>query len=633
MWLSLICIALLIAVVVRQATEGLFSAFIMTMLTICCAAAAFGTYEWAAANLLAPYWKPDFSLPIALGVLFGVPLLVLRLAFDRLIRRACLLPAWVDRLGGGVCGLVTGLIVVGVAANCVQMIPFAYGSVVGYSRTGVVDPAKRAVEASPRAADEERELFLRPDRFAAGLAAVLSDGIFSGRASFFDYHPDLLQSVGWVGAVHADVSRFAKPGSISVVTSEPVQFVYTLIPGNPRQQEEAQYEPMNPPAGREFRMVRVRLGNEARDTRRSHVFTLRQFKLVGEPKGGGGLEQYHPIAIQQEDPNEIPNRHIRYRRVGKKDVPVIDDMYAPRDDHPNEVEIVFELPVGFAPNFLEYKHLARVSLSFNKAEGRRGRESAEGNRSETRPEATSPKAPTPEAAPPEASGRGVATPEAKPPPASTQPTETVAEQPEQPNTGRKRAGGRVKTVAAGRAGSHFGDDMPMTMRAYQRYKNAEISREALTDGHLVGEVDAQQDGTDPPVSKFDVPEDKRLLQLRVDRMTARSLLGHILSQAISTVQNYFVMDARGRQYPVVGKYAIADARGRKVIEVQYFSHRVGTIGSLGKFNQIDEQKLGPDDVYALLFLVDPGARIVSFSSGGAASRRDDLRSENLVAPQ
>ena len=101
MWLSLVLAGLVIAIAITQGTQGLYSAFVMTVLTVCCAAAAFGTYEWVAIHWLAPYWKPDYALPISLGVVFGVPLVLLRLLFDRVIRRACLLPAWVDRVGAG----------------------------------------------------------------------------------------------------------------------------------------------------------------------------------------------------------------------------------------------------------------------------------------------------------------------------------------------------------------------------------------------------------------------------------------------------------------------------------------------------------------------------------------------------
>ena len=66
--------------------------------------------------------------------------------------------------------------------------------------------------------------------------------------------------------------------------------------------------------------------------------------------------------------------------------------------------------------------------------------------------------------------------------------------------------------------------------------------------------------------------------------------------------------------------------------MQYFSEPVGSIGGIGEFTRVNEKNLKSDDTFVLLFLVDPGARIVSFSTGGAASRKDDLTGSRLVAP-
>ena len=66
--------------------------------------------------------------------------------------------------------------------------------------------------------------------------------------------------------------------------------------------------------------------------------------------------------------------------------------------------------------------------------------------------------------------------------------------------------------------------------------------------------------------------------------------------------------------------------------MQYFPGQVGTVGGVGAFSRIKEDRLGNDGQLVLLFLVEPGVQIVSFSTGGSASRRDDLRSENLTAP-
>jgi hypothetical protein len=80
-------LVLVLALALVQATQGWFSAMIMAILTISCAALALGSYDYVAVNYIAPYWKPSYAHPIALAALFGVPLILLRLAFDRTIRR------------------------------------------------------------------------------------------------------------------------------------------------------------------------------------------------------------------------------------------------------------------------------------------------------------------------------------------------------------------------------------------------------------------------------------------------------------------------------------------------------------------------------------------------------------------
>ncbi|MGB2987917.1 MAG: CvpA family protein, partial [Phycisphaerae bacterium] len=292
MWLSLLLLLLLFAITIYQAKQGLFSAFLMTALTLCCATAALGTYEWVAIHWLAPYWKPDYAHPIALGATFGLPLLILRVVFDRLIRRACLLPGWMDRVGGSVCGLVTGLIMVGVVAIGLKMIPFGT-SIIGYAPVVVSPQPKERTQSTkvPKAGGEERNLLLGVDRFAAAVTSVLSGGIFSGRQSFYQYNPDLVQAVGWVGAAHPMISRYAPPKSISVTHTEPIEFVYRFTPGEEGQSPT--YEPTETRNGK-FHVVKIELRSSARDERKSFTFTLRQFRLVGHPKGSDTYEQYYP---------------------------------------------------------------------------------------------------------------------------------------------------------------------------------------------------------------------------------------------------------------------------------------------------------------------------------------------------
>lgn len=617
MWLSLLCLLLLLAVTIVQATHGFFSALIMTVLTLCCGAAAIGMHEWVAQNWLIPLWRPDYAYALALIVLFGVPLVLLRLGFDLLIRRACLLPNWVDRLGGGFCGLITAFMVVGMAAFSVQNLPFGE-TVVGFARVDVPLRQQSGDEPAPKPPDPlaERNLWFSPDRFAVNAAALLSSGVFSGGEVFAQVFPDLVQSAGWTNAVHREVSRTAQAGSVNIVRTATVPFVYNFTQGDDRRNVQSNYEPVEPRSGHEFRMLRVSLLDGARDARRSHVFTLRQFRLVGRRGAEGMFHQAFPMAIQQADATQPTNRHIRAIQTQWGMWPVINDVFSPREGNNEQVEIVFELPTGFQPLFLEYKRGARTPVSFDMREpSRPGRGDAPQDTAE------------PEAAP-----------------SSSDPTAGAVPPPETAPDGRRRrrgadetvptsgSGGRVRGATTRTGRSFFGDELPVSLKSYRAVRAPARERGRLSDGHLVGEVALQDEGSDAEITNFHVPSDKRLLQLNVARLRARSGLGRALETAVSTVQNFVVQDSNGNRYEMVGRWAIADVEGTQVVEVDYLVTEAGTPARLAPFERIKDHHLTGEYDLVLLFLVDPGAQIVSFSTGGAASRQDDLTEENLVAP-
>jgi hypothetical protein len=113
-----------------------------------------------------------------------------------------------------------------------------------------------------------------------------------------------------------------------------------------------------------------------------------------------------------------------------------------------------------------------------------------------------------------------------------------------------------------------------------------------------------------------VPQDQRLLHLSISKLQARSGMGKILSQVVGTIENYFVTDAGGNRYEVVGKYAIANVNGTDVMELQYFGGAEGGAGRMRPFDRIKEANLKGEYGFVLLFLVKPGAHITGFSSGG-----------------
>ncbi|MFQ5495575.1 MAG: hypothetical protein ACE5EX_09360 [Phycisphaerae bacterium] len=501
--------------------------------------------------------------------------------------------------------------IVGIFALCVQMLPFDNGSILGFSRVPMTDFDKLNATPDAKQSTEERNLFLNPDRFVVGLAAVLSSGTFSTSHGFYEQNPDLVQTIGWVGAAPSVVSRFAPPGSIAVERTAPVGYVYAMTRGDEHKETPPVYDPQPPAGNREFQMVRVHLKSEARDEKKTHAFTLRQFRLVGRRGIHQPVEQYHAIAIQQEDASDPTNRHIRTIKQGRLEWPVTDLAYVPREGG-STVEVVFDLPAGFQPSFLEYKRAARATLSF---------------------EGGAPPAGAEAGARPTGADRGSGRASGRARRGRRSRSGRRASRSGAPNPPPSRRGGTVRGVTAKPGQSHFGDALPVTLYTYQRIQNVDVSRGAIAGGHIMAFLDEQQEAGDQPLNKFVVPAAKRLLHLSSVRLKARSGLGRALSFATTTLQNYFVQDARGRQYKLVGKYALANVGGRKLFELQYFSEPVGSLGGVGKFRRIDEETLTPQDTFVMLFLVDPGARITAFSTGGSATRRDDLTAENLIAPK
>ncbi len=168
-----IVLILVLGIAVFQVVQGLFSAIIMMMLTILSAAVAFEYYE-ALARVLLYDTQPAHAEAASLITLFVLPLLGLRLGFDRLIRNNVVMGMWIDRIGGGLVGLVTGLVLTGVLCTALLLLPFGE-SIIGYT-------------SHDQALEEDQGLF--PVSFTLGMIDGLSKLGLSGQTPFSERHPD-----------------------------------------------------------------------------------------------------------------------------------------------------------------------------------------------------------------------------------------------------------------------------------------------------------------------------------------------------------------------------------------------------------------------------------------------------------
>ncbi|NOT00146.1 MAG: hypothetical protein HOP29_05920 [Phycisphaerales bacterium] len=570
-WLSLLLLAAMGAMAYLQTIHGMVSAVINCVLVLICVPTAVATFEWVAYSWLS---EPlgDLAPPVALMATFLLPFIVLRVALDALITRSNLLPVVLDRSVAAVAGFLGAYLSIGLLAMAIQMVPFG-GSFLGTARFD-------------REKGEETDLWLGPDRFAAGFAGMMTRGVFSGDRRWEDIHPDLITEIRWSTAVDRHVRTVAPPGTVRLVKVELPRYIFDKTPASGRGTNlvPASYNPVSAPVGRQWFLIRVAVGEESRDADERHRFTRRQAWLAGYPRDGASLARYLPVAITDSDDT------TRHCRINDR------DLYRPGDN--DEIDFVFEVEDEFRPLFLSYKSGARVDLA----------------KVDLKPEqapavaSTSPVAPAPPAPP------STPAPAGSPPPAD------------------RGSGDRV-SGARGLEG-RFNDTLPR-MTDFQSL-DLEQTGDAISNGHIWGDS-AKQGGSSSgtTVARFVVPADKRMFQLEVTVLRASSTLGHALSFAVTTLRNYQLQDAEGRSYSVVGQIATADVDGTEVIEVEYYPSTVeiANRGGMRAFQRIKDRHLdGPNYHLVYVFLVEPGSTITEFRTG-QGRHPTDLRHLNLVAPR
>lgn len=179
MIIAFIATVLILAIAAYQAVHGLYSALIMAVLSVLSALAALSLYEPLCQEFL--YERmPAYAEGVALISLFGLILLGLRELADRFLRGNLVLGVWPDRIVGGAMGLIAGLVVTGMLALGVQLLPFGR-SVMGY---------RPCDESLVR---RDGLWLFYPDDFVVGLAKRLSLGGLGNGKPFAAIHNNIIQ--------------------------------------------------------------------------------------------------------------------------------------------------------------------------------------------------------------------------------------------------------------------------------------------------------------------------------------------------------------------------------------------------------------------------------------------------------
>ena len=364
---------------------GLYSGLINVFCCLASLAVAFGYFE-ALNDLLTGrfHLHPAYTEPLSLVLLYVITHVLLRVVADRWLRGNVRVPAYLDWVGGALCGLFIGQVTVGIMVLGFLMLPWGERVLLfsglqrdpenrSYSEVALPPEQRRQDE---RAAFIRNRLWLRSDQFAAGVFGLLSGGSLRGPTAFPSVYPSFPDWVVWTGNT---VQRESSPvpyrdesggdgfaRGIAVESwweqtgklSEDFTRYRKVRPGpdDPKPAyQRLEYKPM---PGRKLIGVRLVLRRESADRSKGgayHLFRPSMLRLVGDIGSGADVRPAHYLA-------EV---------LGGADANLGDNLRIVDPDNnlglvagaENRIDVYFEVDENFTPRFIEYRRHARAPLT------------------------------------------------------------------------------------------------------------------------------------------------------------------------------------------------------------------------------------------------------------------------------
>jgi hypothetical protein len=219
---NLVIILFVLAMIYMGTVQGLFSSFLHLMVVIAAGALAFAVWEPLTLGLLMKH-IPLMAWTIGLLVPFGVLLLILRMACDKLVPANAQMPGLANLLLGGACGMLSGILTAGVAVIGIGFLPFGpdLGGVQPYAvgRSGIIQ-------------DTDTKFWVPVHSLTANFYSGLSRGAFATKTPMAEYKPHLDVQSSLVRLRPDFVSIVAAPEAVNV-TGAYIAEVSTLAGASP----------------------------------------------------------------------------------------------------------------------------------------------------------------------------------------------------------------------------------------------------------------------------------------------------------------------------------------------------------------------------------------------------------------
>ncbi len=636
MIISIVVALMVILIAAFWVYQGFFSGMIMFLCTVVSCLLAFGFYEqvnslWAA-NLNA-----GIGLPLALMLIFLASLLLLRVGTDKMIPDGVRLPVVVDRAGGGVCGFFTGLLLVGTSLVAIQMMPIG-SSVLGFERVTM------AADGTP----VQNGFILRPDGFTVGLVNTLSSGSFQGETRFATAKPDLIVDLYSARANPQAEERVFVPKECLQVKAYWEARQIDQVTQKVTDKLDREFNTVESSAGNKFLVCRVRLDLSAASESSTDIrFRVPQFRLVGPPPAAEEGSAATPTVYLACGMSDLyTHKQHGLSKVGKNQTARL-VRFGPQTDFILNAattetaaelqgtgknatckaftfDVAFEVPESFQPWYVEFKRGARVELTkkLHKSEPPTFASTAFGSAA---PRAGNPSNASAQSSESETKAEASAGEEEEDEKAEESNAEEPAAKPSKPKVGRA-PGGNVHVADAIEARTGVLDTLPIPLK-----NSAPVSQflqgDKLNECHFYIDV-PDKPPTENKVSKFYIPEGKKMVQVGADKKDAYSLFGRALNFATNVAAQIRITDSEAKDYYAIGVYSIAPVSGKMILEIQYYPDSEQPERCLKKAKKLTENVLrttNPDKrFFGYIFLVDPGVKIKSFSAGARNSAKQQL---------
>lgn len=353
--IHLVVIAIIGIIAYIWASRGFFSAFLHMLCVIVSGAIAFAIWEPISLMIMGfdssgSGWLTDMSWTIGLILPFSLILSILRLSLDKLLPFNVDLDGVTNLVGGGVCGLVSGVLTAGIL--------LIGGS---YLRLGTNLVGYNAVDFESNGSVVRRNAVIPPaDRIAAGVFSTLSNTTWRTMSgdSLAKWRPDLADAGHMMRVTFPSPDgggrQSVKPAAVEVLNR------YTYAPRDAKDLVRDSFDPernqnyiyldgsaMSPGQTQiEGFVVRFKAGAKERNGR--IVVGNAQVRLIAQANDGSSSMSITPMAVISQAAGDKPtlgrwrydSQNVFIASVGgRDDAPMVFEFPMPKTHRPIGLEV------------------------------------------------------------------------------------------------------------------------------------------------------------------------------------------------------------------------------------------------------------------------------------------------------